>query len=116
MLLRGVYGAYRESVKELWSSQTGRAVFNAIMSRARFETLVRLVRCDDRFPRSVRQSADNFAPIRKVFHLFNERCRDNFSLTANVTVDKTLQKFVDGVNFVFICHRSQVNTGSCSEC
>jgi len=93
MVLRGVYGAYRESVKELWNSQTRRAVFTATMSRARFETLLRLLRFDDRATRTVRQNADNFAPIREVFDLFNDRCRDNFSLTANVTVDETLRKF-----------------------
>ena len=93
MVLRGVYGAYRESVKELWNSQTGRAVFTATMSRARFETLLRLLRFDVRATRTVRQNADNFAPIREVFDLFNDRCSDNFSLTANVTVDEPLRKF-----------------------
>lgn len=76
MVLRGVYGAYRESVKELWNSQTGRAVFTATMSRARFETLLRLLRFDVRATRTVRQNADNFAPIREVFDLFNDRCRE----------------------------------------
>ena len=74
MVLRGVYGAYRESVKELWNSQTRRAVFTATMSRARFETLLRLLRFDVRATRTVRQNADNFAPIREVFDLFNDRC------------------------------------------
>lgn len=93
MLLRGVYGAYRESVKEMWKSETGRAVFTATMSRSRFETLVRFLRFDDRETRSSRQSADNFAPIREVFDMFNDKCRDNFSLSDNVTVDETLRKF-----------------------
>jgi len=93
IVLRGVYGAYRESVKELWNTQTGRVVFPATMSRARFETLLRLLRFDDRATRRNRQSADSFAPIRAVFDLFNDRCRDNYSLTASVTVDETLRKF-----------------------
>lgn len=63
------------------------------MSRARYEALLRLMRFDDRTTRSLRQSADNFAPIRQVFELFNDKCRDNFSLTENVTVDETLRKF-----------------------
>ena len=93
MVIRGVYGAYRESVKELWNSQTGRAVFKATMPRSRFETLLRLLRFDDRATKSARQSTVNFAPIRAVFDLFNNRCRDNFVLTENVTVDETLRKF-----------------------
>lgn len=59
-----VFMVHVESVKELWNSQTGHAVFTS-----------------DRVTRSDRQGADNCALFREC------RCRDNFSLTDNMTVD-----------------------------
>ena len=93
MILRGVYGGYRESVTELWSSPVGRAVFSATMSRNRFHTLLRLLRFDDKKTRTTRQASDNFVAIRQLFDMFNDNCRDSYCLSANVTIDETLRKF-----------------------
>jgi len=43
--------------------------------------------------RSTRQASDNFAAIRQLFDMFNNNCRDSYTLSANVTVDETLRKF-----------------------
>jgi hypothetical protein len=93
MFLRGIYLAFHEPVKELWSSLNGRAVFAATMSRNRFQYLLQIIRFDDKATRDERRAADNFAPIRELFDLFNNRCRDNYTLSERVTIDETLRKF-----------------------
>lgn len=93
MFLRGIYAGYREPLTEMWNPQTGREVFIETMSRARFQTMLKLLRFDDRATREVRGRADNFAPIRELFDKFNDACRDNYTLSPNVTIDETLRKF-----------------------
>jgi hypothetical protein len=93
MILRGIFSGYREPLTEMWNPATGRDVFSATMSRMRFQTLLRLLRFDDHTIREERRRADNSAPIRKFFDKFNDACRDNYSLSSNVTIDETLRKF-----------------------
>ena len=99
MILRGIYRGYREPVKDLWIIRSGRPIFTATMSRNRFELLLRILRFDDKSSRDERLKSDNFAAIREVFDIFNDRCRDNCALSSRVTIDETLRKFRGNCKF-----------------
>ena len=93
MILRGICHGYREPVKSLWNVQTGRPVFTATMSSARFEFLLQVLRFDDKITGSQRMASDNFAAMRQIFDMSNVRCRGNCNLSERETVDETLRKF-----------------------
>ena len=87
LLLTGVYKSNHENVHQLWSLTDGRPIFNKIMSRNRFQEVIRVMRFDDAEARRARRSPDKLQPIRKVFDMWNETLLDAFVPGPNVTVD-----------------------------
>ena len=82
-----------ENVSQLWSLMDGRLIFKKIMSRTRFQEIVRLIRFDDAEARCARRSPDKIQPIRKVFKIWNGTLLDAFVPCPNLTVDQQLLAF-----------------------
>jgi len=93
LLLIGVYKSNHENVSQLWSLTDGRPIFNKIMSRNRFQEMVRVMRFDDAEARRARRSPDKLQPIRKVFEMWNDALIDAFIPGPNLTVDEQLLTF-----------------------
>ena len=47
VLIIGVYKSKNEDICQLWGFENGRPIFNKIMSRQRFQDVLRVVRFDD---------------------------------------------------------------------
>ncbi|XP_060846007.1 piggyBac transposable element-derived protein 4-like [Rhopalosiphum padi] len=67
--------------------------FRAIMSEKLFSLLLRAVRFDDIETRNVRRAIDKLAPIRTVFDDFVRRCKANYTVGENCTIDEMLEGF-----------------------
>lgn len=81
------------SVLEMWSHVTGCPIYRAAMSKGRFEFLISCLRFDDPETRTERQEQDKFAPIRKVWEEFIEKCTRYYVPRKNLTVDEQLLGF-----------------------
>ena len=93
LLLIGVYKSNNENVSQLWCLTDGRPIFNKIMSRNRFQEVIRVMRFDDAEARRTRRSPDKLLPIRKIFEMWNETLVDAFVPGPNATVDEQLLTF-----------------------
>ena len=67
VILIGVYKSNSENVAQLWSKENGRSIFNKLMSRNRYQQILRVLRFDNANARRSNRSADKFQPIRYVF-------------------------------------------------
>ncbi|XP_046409242.1 piggyBac transposable element-derived protein 4-like [Ischnura elegans] len=63
------------------------------MSRKRFHFILQSLRFDDKATRSDRKLLDKLAPVREVFDIFVQNCRESYSLGEYVTIDEMLSKF-----------------------
>ena len=59
-----------ETLDELWSPETGRAIFMATMTLQRFRQIMRYLRFDDKTTRAVRVANDKLAAIRDIWDMF----------------------------------------------
>ena len=73
VILIGVYKSNNENVAQLWSKEDGRPIFNKLMSRNRYQQILRVLRFDDANSRRRHRSEDKFQPIRDMF-LSNGTC------------------------------------------
>ena len=71
----------------------GRPIFRKIISRNRFQDILRVLRFDDAAARRSRRSPDKFSPIRNAFEIWNESLLDAFVPGPNLTVDEQLMTF-----------------------
>ena len=67
VILIGVYKSNSENVAQLWSKEDGRPIFNKLMSRNRYQQILRVLRFDNANARRSNRSADKFQLIRDVF-------------------------------------------------
>lgn len=81
------------SVLEMWSQVTGCPIYRAALSKGRFEFLISCLRFDDPETRTERKEQDKFAPIRKVWEEFIEKCTRYYVPRENLTVDEQLLGF-----------------------
>ena len=81
------------SVEEMWSPELGSPFYRSAMGQVRFEFLNRCLRFDNPVTRQERRAVDKFAPIRKIFDMFNENCRRLYSPGDCMTVDEQLLGF-----------------------
>ena len=95
LILSGVMRARKESIKELWTSNTKyrRPIFVATMSRNRFEQLQRFIRFDDFNTRAVRRATDRLAPIRDIMNMFVDACKRAVLPGPYLTIDEQLVGF-----------------------
>ncbi|GBP23607.1 PiggyBac transposable element-derived protein 4 [Eumeta japonica] len=81
------------STVELFDSSFTGSRYVAVMSRDRFDFIVRCLRMDDKTLRPDRRQQDPFIPIRKVWDMFIAQCKMNYSPGSNVTIDEQLLGF-----------------------
>jgi len=98
-ILAGVYKSRNEAVRQLWSLEDGRPIFNRSMPRNRFQQIYRAMRFDDAANRRQRASTDKLEPIRKVFDMWESTLQDAFVPDENVTVDEQLLTYRGRVPF-----------------
>jgi len=88
-----VYKSKNEDICQLWSLENGRPIFNKIMSRQRFQDVLRVVRFDDAEYRRQHRSDDKLEPIRECFDLWVSTLRDGNVPGSTLTVDEELVTF-----------------------
>lgn len=95
LILRGVCRAKRESVHNLWSTDSAfaRPVFIATMSRERFKQLLRFLKFDDYETRADRVATDKLSAIRDMYEIFAANCRTSFQPGPYLTIDEQLVTF-----------------------
>ena len=71
----------------------GRPIFRKIISRNRFQDVLRALRFDDAATRRSCRSPNKFSSIRNVFEIWNESLLDAFVSGPNLTVDEQLVAF-----------------------
>lgn len=81
------------STVELFNSSFTGSRYVAVMSRDRFDFILRCLRMDDKTLRPARRQQDPFIPVRKVWDLFIAQCKMNYSPGSNVTIDEQLLGF-----------------------
>ncbi|RVE45404.1 hypothetical protein evm_009922 [Chilo suppressalis] len=81
------------STVELFDSSLTGTRYVAVMSRDRFDFIVRCLRMDDKTLRPDRRQQDPFIPVRQVWDMFIAQCKMNYSPGNNVTVDEQLLGF-----------------------
>lgn len=81
------------STTEMWSLNTGPAIYRVAMSQGRFEFLLNCLRFDDLNTRQQRQESDKFAAIRKIWDIFIGNCGTMYMPSENLTVDEQLLAF-----------------------
>ena len=91
--LIGVYKSNNENVAPLWSKEDGRPIFNKLMSRNRYQQILRVLRFDDANSRRRSKSEDKFQPIRNVFEQCDLNLRNAFTAGPHMTVDEQLVCF-----------------------
>jgi len=93
LILIGVYRSKNEAVSDLWNLQNGRKIFNSIMSRNRFSSIMRVIRFDNASERRHKRSSDKLAPIRELFDKWNSHLQDAYVPNWSMTVDEQLVAF-----------------------
>ncbi|XP_050310858.1 piggyBac transposable element-derived protein 4-like [Anthonomus grandis grandis] len=83
-----------EDLRSIWCTDgTGRDIFRATMSLARFSFLLCCLRFDDLQTRKKRIKLDKLAPISEVFNTFVDNAREMYNPGDNVTLDEMLVPF-----------------------
>ena len=90
VILIGVYKSNSENVAQLWSKEDGRPIFNKLMSRNRYQQILRVLRFDNANARRSIRSAVKFQPIRYVFEEWDHNLRDAYTPGPQMTVDEQL--------------------------
>ena len=88
LLLVGVYKSSNEDLSQLWHMEHGRPIFCKIISRNRFQNILRVLRFDDAAARRSARSPNKFSPIRNVFEIWNKSQLDAYVLGTNLTIDE----------------------------
>lgn len=79
----------RKSTKEMWSLMST-PIYKSIMSESRYQFLLLCLRFDDK---DSRHKEDRFAPIREVWTIFINSCKESYKPSAFVTIDEQLLGF-----------------------
>ncbi|KAE9522205.1 hypothetical protein AGLY_017387 [Aphis glycines] len=91
LYLAGYLRSNHLNLHDLWRTDGfSPEYFRAVMSEKRFSLLLRAVRFDDIETRNVRRAIDKLAPIRTVFDDFVRRCKENYTVGENCTIDEML--------------------------
>lgn len=68
-------------------------IYVSVMSRDRFDFLIRCLRMDDKTIRPTLRATDIFTPMRKVWDLFIDQCINNYTPGEHLTIDEQLLAF-----------------------
>ena len=88
LLLVGVYKSSNEDLSQLWHMEHGRPIFRKIISRNRFQNILRVLRFDDAAAGRSARSPNKFSPIRNVFEIWNKSLLDAYVSGTNLTIDE----------------------------
>lgn len=81
------------STEELFDSSFSGTRYVAVMSRDRFDFLIRCLRMDDKSLRPTLRTIDPFIPVRKVWDMFIHQCIINYTPGPYLTIDEQLLGF-----------------------
>uniref|UniRef100_A0A336MIT5 CSON015446 protein n=1 Tax=Culicoides sonorensis TaxID=179676 RepID=A0A336MIT5_CULSO len=81
------------SARTLFNSGLCGNQYKACLSSERFSFLLWCLRFDDSKTRDERMKTDRFAPVREVWEIFIENCRNNYKPGSFVTIDEQLLAF-----------------------
>ncbi|XP_029973968.1 piggyBac transposable element-derived protein 4-like isoform X5 [Salarias fasciatus] len=88
VILRGM--TKLPSMRDYWSEDLGNKKIMEIMSRSRFEDIMRHLRFDDKSTRKQRVQTDKFAAISSVWESFVTNCITSYSPGRHISVDAQL--------------------------
>lgn len=88
IIFSGATGNNNLPTRELFDPTLCGSKYMASMSLERFEFLLRCLHFDDRNTREDRRRNDKFAPIRNIWEMFIQRCRDLYKPGSYVTIDE----------------------------
>lgn len=74
--------------------------YRATLSERRFKFLLNTLRFDDKETRNNRYEVDKFAPIRKIWDLIIDKCRNLYKPGSYITIDEQLVGFRGRVPFL----------------
>ncbi|CAK1589288.1 unnamed protein product [Parnassius mnemosyne] len=80
------------STDELFDRSSS-TLYVSVMSRDRFDFLIRCLRMDDKNVRPVLRVNDVFTPVRKIWDMFINQCTINYNPGAQLTIDEQLLGF-----------------------
>ena len=90
VIVIGVYKSNNENVAQLWIKENGRPFFIKLMSRNRYQQILRVLRFDDANSRRRNRSEGKFQNIRDVFEQWDLNLRDAYTPGPHMTVDEQL--------------------------
>lgn len=85
-----MWKTHRVDEKKLWTHDNGTSFYRCVMSCRRFQFLSVCLRFDIKATRDVN---DRFAPIRNIWSIFIENCKNNYKPSSQCTVDEQLHGF-----------------------
>lgn len=81
------------STDDLFNTIYSGTQYTAIMSRDRFDFLMRCLRMDDKTLRTALQPNDAFLPVRNIWELFIKQCQTSYIPGSHTTIDEHLLGF-----------------------
>ncbi|XP_050295783.1 uncharacterized protein LOC126735740 [Anthonomus grandis grandis] len=94
LYIQSIFKSYHEDVRSMWATDgTGRPIFRATMSLARFSFLLSCLRFDNVETRKERVKTDKLAAMSELFDEFVARSKSCYSLGIYLTVDEMLVPF-----------------------
>ncbi|XP_030745484.1 piggyBac transposable element-derived protein 3-like [Sitophilus oryzae] len=94
LYLQGIFKSGHEDIRSMWATDgTGRPIFRATMSLARFSFLLSCIRFDDVTTRKERTITNKLAAISEFFDKFVENSKLSYSPGYYLTVDEMLIPF-----------------------
>lgn len=77
----------------MFNPTTSCSFYRACMSCDRFTFLLNCIRFDDKSTREERKESDPFAPVREIWELLLEICRNSYTPSSYLTIDEQLLGF-----------------------
>ncbi len=99
MYFRGVLGQNHIGIYSLFSPVTGHYIYSAIMSRNRYQFLMRCMSFDDATTRPEGWQEDCFASFHEVFEISNRQCAASNVPNIYLSLAETLYATRQHINF-----------------
>ena len=93
LLMTGIKSDNHVSSLQMFAPFEGCALYRATMSNARFAFLMRVIRFDNSRTREARLKADRLAPIRSLWDVFIDACKNVYVPGPHLTIDEQLVPF-----------------------